>query len=544
MILPGWGTAIGTVGGYVYGVVDALGDAEAATQRAAMAAEEWKNAFPTQRELDDLTRLLNPGIDVPKELRPVAPERPKNIKFTQPSQQQVSMKVAVTGGEATVQALTRVARAAKLTPPQVKSRFLAEGWHPKIIAAVVAELRRAKALGNVRAILQQTGWSPAKIDTAAKALANAKSKADVKSTLTKRGWETKDINVVAKLFDVVGAKKPAPTVSLKGAKQAAADARAVADAIGRIPRTKTSEITTRYRTVGKPPGRAHGGAIERFDSGGAVRGPGGDTDDLIDARLSNGEHVLTASDVRMLGGQDAVYRMRGQAQAGMLRFAAGGAVAPTWNQQELERAQVWQRIEDLNRQLNDGENPLTGWARTVAHLELNEAWGDLSKLDQKRAGLMFEAVQQIADAVGSGTALSGLFGESSSPWTTPQSSQSILAGARERLAGVTGLGARLAALKAKGLSGLLLQEIAGMGIDAGTRAADILLSDPSTLSALSATYAEIGAYTQAAGRVVVNATTPEITVRDFTITDWESGMGRITLSVAGAVASATVGAIR
>lgn len=45
-------------------------------------------------------------------------------------------------------------------------------------------------------------------------------------------------------------------------------------------------------------------------TGGAVIGPGGPTDDLVPIMGSNGEHMLTARDVRALGGQQAVYQMR------------------------------------------------------------------------------------------------------------------------------------------------------------------------------------------------------------------------------------------
>lgn len=61
-------------------------------------------------------------------------------------------------------------------------------------------------------------------------------------------------------------------------------------------------------------------------TGGAVRGPGTGTSDSIPALLSNGEHVLTASDVEKAGGQGAIYRMRREIQAGTLQFKLGGAV--------------------------------------------------------------------------------------------------------------------------------------------------------------------------------------------------------------------------
>ena len=65
-----------------------------------------------------------------------------------------------------------------------------------------------------------------------------------------------------------------------------------------------------------------------FADGGAVSGPGTGTSDSIRALLSNGEHVLTAQEVKMLGGQDSVYAMRSLIREGALKFSTGGAVEP------------------------------------------------------------------------------------------------------------------------------------------------------------------------------------------------------------------------
>lgn len=83
--------------------------------------------------------------------------------------------------------------------------------------------------------------------------------------------------------------------------------------------------------VGK--GRANGGAILRAE-GGSVLGPGTGTSDSIPAvgpggaayRLSNGEHVLTAREVDLIGGQNAVYAMRAAIRSQQFAFASGGAV--------------------------------------------------------------------------------------------------------------------------------------------------------------------------------------------------------------------------
>jgi hypothetical protein len=68
----------------------------------------------------------------------------------------------------------------------------------------------------------------------------------------------------------------------------------------------------------RPMGRAHGGPIS---------GPGSGTSDSVLARLSDGEHVWTAREVRGAGGHDRVERLRDLAEDGRLpAFAAGGPV--------------------------------------------------------------------------------------------------------------------------------------------------------------------------------------------------------------------------
>lgn len=64
-------------------------------------------------------------------------------------------------------------------------------------------------------------------------------------------------------------------------------------------------------------------------TGGPIHGPGTGTSDSIAAWLSNGEHVLTAEEVKAAGGHGAIYRMRealtGKKPAPPVRFAEGGA---------------------------------------------------------------------------------------------------------------------------------------------------------------------------------------------------------------------------
>lgn len=68
-------------------------------------------------------------------------------------------------------------------------------------------------------------------------------------------------------------------------------------------------------------------SVPRRAAGGPIFGPGTGTSDSIPAMLSNGEHVLTAAEVRALGGHNAVERFRQQAMAGKIAaFAKGGRV--------------------------------------------------------------------------------------------------------------------------------------------------------------------------------------------------------------------------
>jgi TP901 family phage tail tape measure protein len=63
-------------------------------------------------------------------------------------------------------------------------------------------------------------------------------------------------------------------------------------------------------------------------TGGAIYGPGSGTSDTAGLyALSNGEHVLTADEVKRMGGQQGVYAFREQLKGpGVRRYAEGGAV--------------------------------------------------------------------------------------------------------------------------------------------------------------------------------------------------------------------------
>ncbi|EME14811.1 tape measure protein [Rhodococcus triatomae] len=114
--------------------------------------------------------------------------------------------------------------------------------------------------------------------------------------------------------------------------KALADARVINKALDDAARTRRAEI------VPSLAGQVASGQINlgqamsqlyppiQRATGGPVSGPGTGTSDSIPAMLSNGEHVLTASDVAKAGGHGAVYRLRQAIQNGWAHFATGGAV--------------------------------------------------------------------------------------------------------------------------------------------------------------------------------------------------------------------------
>lgn len=80
----------------------------------------------------------------------------------------------------------------------------------------------------------------------------------------------------------------------------------------------------KYRGNTMPPIQ---GLLPGKAAGGAITGPGTGTSDSILARLSNGEHVLTAKEVKALGGHGAVEKLRKAILSGkMPGFANGGSV--------------------------------------------------------------------------------------------------------------------------------------------------------------------------------------------------------------------------
>ena len=68
------------------------------------------------------------------------------------------------------------------------------------------------------------------------------------------------------------------------------------------------------------------GRMGTYAVGGAIYGPGTGTSDNVPIWASNGEHMLTAEDVRNMGGHSAVYAFREGLKDGKSKYADGGAI--------------------------------------------------------------------------------------------------------------------------------------------------------------------------------------------------------------------------
>ncbi|QIK82392.1 tape measure protein [Sanguibacter sp. HDW7] len=142
-------------------------------------------------------------------------------------------------------------------------------------------------------------------------------------------------------------------------------------------------------------GGGKGAATAKAD-GGSVVGPGTGTSDSIPAWLSNGEHVLTASDVAKAGGQGAVYRMRGLIQAGALRFASGGSVGIAGSgASAVERAAAAVRRE--RAQVKSAEKAVE--RAQSASTRASRASADTSSKDKSAKKRAQQAARDAQDAV-------------------------------------------------------------------------------------------------------------------------------------------------
>jgi hypothetical protein len=126
----------------------------------------------------------------------------------------------------------------------------------------------------------------------------------------------------------------------------ATKAKDLADKLGLIKSPKPVKIKVTWDLPGPAKVKFNGGEYTvkapggRYASGGAIYGPGTNTSDDVPTMLSNGEHVMTAAEVRAAGGQAAVYRLRAAILAGAMRggSASGRGVASSLTKADIAEA--------------------------------------------------------------------------------------------------------------------------------------------------------------------------------------------------------------
>ena len=135
-----------------------------------------------------------------------------------------------------------------------------------------------------------------------------------------------------------------------------------------------------------------GGMVARA-SGGPIFGPGSETSDSIMARLSHNEHVLSAREVRGLGGHAAVAELRAAARGAAPGFARGGTPARYTLDQRREILRLEQSIRELTKSLNaTGKEALNPGERAAATLDRLIARRDLRRARNEPARERREAI--------------------------------------------------------------------------------------------------------------------------------------------------------
>ncbi|MFJ5861491.1 phage tail tape measure protein [Pseudarthrobacter sp. NPDC092439] len=163
-----------------------------------------------------------------------------------------------------------------------------------------------------------------------------------------------------------------------------------ADALdGRVVRMSVVEQYTKMISEIRNPTQAdlNGDTFRpRKAAGGAITGPGTGTSDDVPIWASNGEHMLTAQEVQMMGGHDAVYRFRAGVRTGNIQgLAGGGAVGSYTSAAQLSAASQVVPSVSLEGLTVMVTNPFTGEQvrGVVTEVARQEANGAIREADRQ-----------------------------------------------------------------------------------------------------------------------------------------------------------------
>lgn len=180
-------------------------------------------------------------------------------------------------------------------------------------------------------------------------------------------------------------------------------------------------------------------------------------------------------------------------QADRARSMVGGNLAAAIRKRDAERERAAAAKEKAKQQkASDKEK---------AQEKRDNALGQANSILSELTGIKSSVVNTIS----SGFALANVEG-TLNQWTgerAPATGKQFLQAAQAYAAKAKAFAGKLSALQSKGFSGVILQEVAGMGIEAGTAAADALLSLNATdTKAFNTAYAEIDRWANYAGDAV------------------------------------------
>lgn len=219
--------------------------------------------------------------------------------------------------------LVETGKAAGISRGQMRAYLKTLGLSPKLVRTLVQAAGAHLANAEVRALRRSFGQLPRSVRAVIKTEGIPKTKKDAveladrlhlvgqpRRALIKLVAEAakKGITDINKLLDHTDKNDPAPKVTVN-TSQANAAIHATQTLLNNL-NSKTITITTVHRDRVE---KAAGGLVAT----GLIRGPGGPTDDMIDAKLSNGEFVQPTAAVNYYG-VDFMESVRTR------RFAQGG----------------------------------------------------------------------------------------------------------------------------------------------------------------------------------------------------------------------------
>lgn len=228
-------------------------------------------------------------------------------------------------------------------------------------------------------------------------------------------------------------------------------------------------------------------------------------DKKADQRLTRAEKALDAAESRYRDAVDRVKDLKDTAFQ-LERDRRRGNI--TGDMSTVDQLFDWANDPNLSKgQRNNLRSTAYRMERELLSLEkrAESLAGQLEKATERRDELL-SVRNSVASGLRGETSLEGLMSEHSATRYGRVGVRGLAQIGRQKVQKLRGFEQKLKALGRKGYAGAIVQEIAEMGVDAGTEAADILLDGNNTdRDALNAVYRDLDKYSQYAGDRVTDA---------------------------------------